>query len=90
MAARQPEAEILSPDGLFLAAIRDRDPAVQEIGRWFRADHLPPEALHCDVARSFQSFAIELLSVLEDSAELNLALHKLVEAKDWAVRAAMS
>jgi len=78
-------------DSLFLDALKGREPAVQEVARWFRADHLPPESLHCDVARAFQAFTLQVLRMIDDdSAGLALTLHKLLEAKDAAVRAAMS
>ena len=78
-------------DSHFLDALKGRDPAVQEVARWFRADHLPPESLHCDVARAFQAFTLQVLRMIDDdSAGLPLTLHKLLEAKDAAVRAAMS
>lgn len=78
-------------DERYLAALMHRDHAVQDIARWFRADHLPQEAMHSDVARAFQAFTLQLLGLIsDDSAEMTVALHKLLEAKDMAVRAAMS
>ena len=80
-----------SIDEAYLAALNARHPSVQAVARWFRADHLPQEALHGDVAREFQAFTLRLLDLIgNDSVETTVALHKLLEAKDAAVRAAMS
>ena len=84
-------APLATSDERYLAALTQRDRAVQDIARWFRADHLPEEAMHSDVARAFQAFTLQLLGLItDDSAEMTVALHKLLEAKDMAVRAAMS
>ncbi|HWU33302.1 MAG TPA: hypothetical protein VN108_10525, partial [Marmoricola sp.] len=65
-------------------------PAVQAIARWFRTDHLPQEALHHDVAAEFQAFTLRILDAIrEDSPELTVALRKLLEAKDAAMRATL-
>lgn len=80
-----------SADEAYLAALEARHPSVQEVARWFRADHLPEEALHGDVAREFQMFTLRILAMIsDDSAETTVALRKLLEAKDAAVRAALS
>lgn len=80
-----------SVDDAYLAALHGRDASVQAVARWFRSDHMPSEALHGDVAREFQGFALRLLSLIdEDSVEMTVALRKLLEAKDAAVRAALS
>lgn len=87
-------AEVTFPasvDESYLAALEDRDPSVHAVARWFRADHMPQEALHGDVAREFQAFTLRLLDLISnDSIEMTVALRKLLEAKDAAVRAAMS
>lgn len=78
-------------DEFYLAALGGRAESVQAIARWFRADHMPQEALHGDVAREFQAFTLRILDLIsDDSLELTIALHKLLEAKDAAVRAALS
>lgn len=80
-----------SVDESYLAALEARDPAVRAVARWFRTDHLPTEALHADVGREFQIFALRLLEMIgDDSDEMEVALRKLLEAKDAAVRAALS
>ncbi|MGN6161123.1 MAG: hypothetical protein ACTHOG_05400 [Marmoricola sp.] len=69
----------------------ERDASVQAIARWFRTDHLPEEALHHDVAREFQRFVLRILNMIDgDSPEMTVALRKLLEAKDAAVRATLS
>lgn len=63
-----------------------RHPDVQTALAWLAFSHLP-EGLR-DAARPFYQTAVELLfAVPTDPAELTTALDKLVEAKDWAVRA---
>lgn len=63
-----------------------RHPGVQTALAWLAFSHLP-EPIR-DVARPFYQSALELLAMIrEDSAELTTALNRLVEAKDWAVRA---
>lgn len=80
-----------SVDESYLAALEARDPSVRAVARWFRADHMAQEALHGDVAREFQAFTLRLLDMIgDDSAEMVVALRKLLEAKDAAVRAVLS
>lgn len=53
---------------------------------WLAFSHLPPKLQ--DRSRPFYQTAVELIiEIPNDSAELTTALNKLVEAKDWAVRA---
>lgn len=53
--------------------------------RFFRYDHLP-ESLQ-NVSRQFASLAFFITSNIEESEERNVALRKLLESKDCAVRA---
>lgn len=63
-----------------------RHPGVQTAMAWLAFSHLP-EPLQ-NLARPFYQTAVELVvRVKTDSAELTTALNKLVEAKDWMVRA---
>lgn len=63
-----------------------RHPGVVTALAWLAFSHLP-QALQ-DFSRPFYQTAVELIiEVKTDSAELTTALNKLVEAKDWAVRA---
>lgn len=54
---------------------------------WFRFEHLP-EKLQA-VSRPFGELAIHLTHTLPASAERTVALRKLLESKDAAVRAAL-
>lgn len=62
-------------------------PAVEELLRFFKFDHLPP-AMQA-VSRPFCELAQKLAADLPDCAEKTVALRKLLEAKDAAVRAAL-
>lgn len=63
-----------------------RHPGVATALAWLAFSHLP-DGLKA-YARPFYQAAIELVDVVPtDSAELTTALNKLVEAKDWSVRA---
>src|SRR5262245_3609062 len=63
-----------------------RHPGVQTALAWLCFSHLP-EPLQ-NFARPLYQTAVELIvAITEDSAELTTALDKLVEAKDWTVRA---
>lgn len=61
--------------------------AVKEILRWFRYDHLP-EKLQI-ISSLFHDLAHDVAERAPDSRETTVALRKLLEAKDAAVRAAM-
>jgi hypothetical protein len=65
---------------------RDRHPGVQTAMAWLCDSHLPPTLK--TLSRPTYTAAVELLErVPNDSAELTSALNRLVEAKDWFVRA---
>ena len=55
--------------------------------RWFAYDHLPP-ALQA-TSQPFYGLAVQLSRDLPDCEERSVALRKLLEAKDAAVRAAI-
>ncbi len=66
----------------------DRHPAAEALLRFFEYDHLPERL--CNVSRSFCELAHELARNPDlDGPELTVALRKLLEAKDCAVRAAL-
>lgn len=67
--------------------LRERHPAVAEVAQWFDCGHLP-EHLQL-VSALFRNLAVDLLKALPDGPELAVALRKLVEAKDAAVRQAV-
>lgn len=63
-----------------------RHPGVQTAMAWLAFSHLPEHLRQA--SRPFYQTGVELLfAIPEDSAELTTTLNKLVESKDWAVRA---
>lgn len=70
-------------------AIAARHPGTREVVQWFAFDHLgdgPPY----ETSRRFAHLAFDLLNTLPDSPELTVALRKLLEGKDAAVRATIA
>ncbi|MEU1800911.1 hypothetical protein [Streptomyces sp. NPDC019937] len=63
----------------------NRHPGTAHLARYFTYDHLPANLQ--TVSRLFHDLAQDLLDLLPDGPELTVALRKLVEAKDCAVRA---
>ena len=59
-----------------------------EIMRWFEFDHLPPHLQA--VSRPYADLARALTGSIPASQELAVALRKLLESKDAAVRAAIA
>lgn len=53
--------------------------------RWFQYDHLPQHLQQ--VSRPFSTLAASLCEILEPGPERTVALRKLLESKDAAVRA---
>lgn len=64
------------------------DPDASPILRYFEYDHLPNN-LHA-TSRPFKQLADELERVLPHGPEKSVALRKLLESKDAAVRAALA
>ena len=63
-----------------------RHPGVRDALQWLAFSHLPTKLQ--DFSRPFYQTAVELvIEIRTDSPELTTALNRLVEAKDWAVRA---
>lgn len=56
--------------------------------RWFAFEHLPPRLQ--DAARPFGELARKLAAELPADPETSVALRKLLEAKDAAVRATIA
>lgn len=54
---------------------------------WFGFEHLPPKLK--DVSRMFHSLAHDLCKDVQAGPERTVALRKLLEAKDAAVRATL-
>jgi hypothetical protein len=65
----------------------DTHPATLAVLRFFEFDHLHEGQLR-DTSKKFYDLAHDLVSYL-DGPELTVALRKLLEAKDCAVRAAL-
>jgi hypothetical protein len=84
-----PRGQIIVP-GIedYETIIQKRHPATQEKMRWFGYGHLP-EGGPRDVSAHFTGLALTLLGILGDGPQFTIALQKLVEAKDCAVRQAI-
>jgi gamma-glutamyl:cysteine ligase YbdK (ATP-grasp superfamily) len=65
-----------------------RHPGTVQLLRWFDYQHLPADL--GVVSMQFHHLAHELVDRLPDSPELTVALRKLLEGKDAAVRAALA
>lgn len=61
---------------------------VEPLLRWFDADHLRAELQ--DVVGPYRIIARALVTLLPGSAERTVALRKLLESKDAAVRATVA
>jgi hypothetical protein len=70
-------------------ALEKRHLATREKMLWFSWAHLP-SGLAQDVSMQFGSLAWKLLSMLDDGPQLTIALQRLIEAKDAAVRQALA
>ena len=64
-----------------------RNPAVDHVLRYFRFDHLKAELQ--DVSRDFAALAQITADRAPNNPETTVALRKLLEAKDAAVRAVL-
>jgi hypothetical protein len=67
--------------------VSKRHPEVQRLHGYFDYHHLPDHLQQ--VSRHFAITADVLLRLLPDSPELTVALRKLLESKDCAVRSAL-
>lgn len=65
-----------------------RHPGVENLLSFFEFNHLREGKVR-DTSRRFHDMAHELTAELPDSPELTVALRKLLESKDGAVRAAV-
>lgn len=68
-------------------AIHSRHPATQHVLNFFKYDHLPPTLQA--VSRPFRELAYSLADKAPASPETTVALRKLLESKDAAVRASL-
>ena len=62
-------------------------PAVEHVLRFFKYDHLPPDLQ--EISRPFGELARQVAERAPNNQETTVALRKLLEAKDAAVRAAL-
>lgn len=60
-------------------------PAITHVLKFFKYDHLPPKLQ--EVSKPFGVLAEEVANRAPDNQETTIALRKLLEAKDAAVRA---
>jgi len=67
-----------------------RQPEVQEALRWLVPNPNLPEGRPADVAKLFWEFTCDLLKLTGDGGQLKLAIRRLTEAKDAAVRQAIT
>ncbi len=63
-------------------------PKDERMGKWFAFEHLP-EKLQA-VSRPFHDLGVKITQQIEPGPERTVALRKLLEAKDAAVRAVVS
>jgi len=61
--------------------------AQDRIGQFFAFEHLPPHLQA--ISREFALLATQIVNVLPSNPERTVALRKLLESKDAAVRAAL-
>ncbi|HET9893687.1 MAG TPA: hypothetical protein VFQ44_01890 [Streptosporangiaceae bacterium] len=64
-----------------------RHPSTQQVMKYFTFGHLPNHL--AEVSAEFHALAHRLLELLPDGPELTVALRKLLESKDAAVRTAV-
>lgn len=62
-----------------------RFPAVRDAFQWLTFSHLPVPLQN--YSRPFYVAAVEMVTSINDCPELTHVLNRLIEAKDWAVRA---
>lgn len=63
-------------------------PKDERMGKWFAFDHLPAKLQ--TISRHFHDLGVKITQQIEPGPERTVALRKLLEAKDAAVRAAMT
>lgn len=69
-------------------AAAGRDFSTRHIAQFFDFGHLPPDL--AATSEAFHDLAVRLVQSIPDSPELTVALRKLLESKDAAVRAVVS
>jgi len=71
-------------------SLADRHPSTQEKMRWLTPNPGLPSGLPATVSRMFFDTGVKLVGILEDGPQLTIALQRLVDAKDAAVRQAIA
>jgi hypothetical protein len=61
------------------------EPETDHILQFFRHNHLPPHL--AEISEAFRAMAVTIVAVLPRNPERTVALRKLLESKDAAVRA---
>lgn len=64
------------------------NPAIKHVLQYFNYEHLPTHLQ--DISRDFATLAIKTANRHPDNPETTVAIRKLLEAKDAAVRAALT
>lgn len=67
--------------------LRERHPAIQHVLKFFSYAHLPPHLQ--EISKDFCQLAMKTAERSPQSQETTVALRKLLEAKDAAVRAVL-
>lgn len=62
-------------------------PAIEHVLKFFTFAHLPPKLV--EISKPFAELARQVADRFPDNQETTVALRKLLEAKDAAVRAAL-
>ncbi len=68
----------------------DRHPSTQEKLRWLVPNPNLPAGIPARVSRLFNAIGLSLLNDLKDGPQLTIALQRLIDAKDAAVRQAIA
>lgn len=63
-------------------------PHDERMAKWFAFNHLPPKLQQ--VSRPFHDLGVRITQLCDPGPERTVALRKLLEAKDAAVRAAVN
>lgn len=71
-----------------MSALQEYHPSIQHLLDFFAYRHLPEELQ--EVSKSFSELAFRLAQTLPPNPETTVALRKLLEAKDCAVRSRMT
>ena len=74
----------------YLAEFSNRHPSTQEKLRWLIPNPHLPDGTPSIVAAQLGDAGIELARRVQDGPQLTIALQKLIEAKDAAVRQAIA